>query len=64
LTDTSDTEANLYHTQARNQTLPPSESDTVRIRHLVFDCKYLSCKICFTVLNYVFNLFKLIFTVW
>jgi len=25
------------------------------IRQRVFDCKYLSCKICFNVLNYVFN---------
>ena len=27
------------------------------IRQRVFDCKYLSCKICFNVLNYVFILF-------
>jgi len=27
------------------------------IRQLVFDCKYLSCKICFNVFNYVFILF-------
>jgi len=29
------------------------------IRQQVFDCKYLSCKICFNVLNYVFILFIL-----
>ena len=29
----------------------------IRIRQRVFDCKYLSCKICFNVLNYVFILF-------
>jgi len=27
------------------------------VRQLVFDCKYMSCKICFNVLNYVFILF-------
>ena len=41
-------------TQARKQTLPPSDSD---IHQRVFDCKYLSCKICFNVLNCVFILF-------
>ena len=28
------------------------------IRQRVFDCKYLSCNICFNVLNYVFTLFS------
>ena len=32
-------------------------SDTVLIRQRVFNFKYLSCKICFNVLNYVFILF-------
>jgi len=49
--------------QAWKQTPPPSERYT--IRHQVFYCKYLSCKICFNVLNYVgyflltFNFYRL-----
>jgi len=34
------------------------------IRQRVFDCKYLSCKICFNVLKYIMVLFILIVTVW
>jgi len=30
---------------------------TLTIRQRVFDCNYLSCRICFNVLNYVFILF-------
>jgi len=37
----------LLHAQALKQTLLP---------RAVFDCKYLSRKICFNVLNYVFSL--------
>ena len=45
-------------TQAWKQTLPPSDSDTVLyVSECLFDCKYLSCKICFNVINYVFILF-------
>ena len=93
----------ILYTQARKQTLPPSDLDTVQqlrrfdthasaaaandlsnylqllanhgsiilvvwadeasgqmtrtFSQQVFDCKYLSCKICFNVLNYVFILF-------
>jgi len=44
-----------FGTQALKQTLPPSDSNAIRKR--VFDCKYMSCEICFNVLNYVFILF-------
>jgi len=44
----------INDTQALKQTLPPNDSDAYTARQLVFDFKYLSCKISFNVLNYVF----------
>jgi len=48
------TKAYLYYTQARKQTVPPSDSDAVLYVSECLTVKYLSCKISFNVLNYVF----------
>ena len=59
----------LVVTSARTRTKPISIIDKTGSRHhhllfgrctipqQVYDCKYLSCNICFNVLNYVFILF-------
>ena len=49
----------ILTTQAWKQTLPPSDRALYYTSARLFDCKYLSCKICFNVLNYVFTLFIL-----
>jgi len=60
LPDINITQAILYlgpTTHARKQTCHLAIRHCT-IRQPVFDCKYLSCKICFNVLNYVFISFS------